>query len=255
VTRALATLSGVYPRLCRALDARLAAEAVDAGAREVQYPTVIGRAVLDRTGYFEAFPHGATALDPAVSLPKGGAWVLQPAVCYQCYAQLEGARIDRTVLTAAGRCYRHGESSFDGLTRLWEFTMREIVLLGPAEWVRAEREAWLEGAARVVRALGIEARLAPATDPFFGAVGRGRELIQRLKSLKHELQADAGEAGEIAVASVNLHESFFGSRFGITLNGGTVAHSACVAFGIERLAAALVAQRGEKAAAELTAEV
>jgi seryl-tRNA synthetase len=54
----------------------------------------------------------------------------------------------------------------------------------------------------------------------------------------------------IAVASFNYHEDHFGRAFGITLRDGSHAHTACVAFGIERWELALRAQR-DAAAAEL----
>ena len=45
-----------------------------------------------------------------------------------------------------------------------------------------------------------------------------------------------------AVASFNLHETFFGRRFGITAADGGPAWSGCVAFGLERWLLAVVAQ-------------
>jgi seryl-tRNA synthetase len=249
---ALATFGGVLPALCRAVDARLLRAARNAGARELQFPNVISRTLLERAGYFEAFPHGATEL----VTPEGSTkqYVLQPAVCYHSYPHLRGGPIDRVVLTAAGRCYRRGEPSYDGLTRLWEFSMREIILVGPPPWVAEERAAWLDRAPAVARALGLDVSLEAAADPFFGPAARGRALVQRLKELKHEIRT-AGPAGDIAIGSINMHESFFGSRFDLRLDDGEMAHSACVAFGLERTAAAVLAQRGPEAAAAIAAEV
>jgi hypothetical protein len=44
--------------------------------------------------------------------------------------------------------------------------------------------------------------------------------------------------------SCNYHLSHFGETAGIRTSGGDVAHSACVAFGMERLALALLWAHG-----------
>jgi hypothetical protein len=46
-----------------------------------------------------------------------------------------------------------------------------------------------------------------------------------------------------AIASANLHLDHFGVEYGIEVAGG-VAHSACVGFGVERIALALLWQHG-----------
>lgn len=237
------TIAGAMPALCRAVDRRVRALAAAAGARELQGPALVDRAVLERAGYFEAFPGGATMVED-------GRYALQPAACYQCYAALAGGTVERAVLTLAGRCYRPHERAFTGATRLWEFTMREVVLIGSADWVDGERHAWTGRAAELARTMGLEFTVEPATDSFFGPASRGRRLLQQVKELKHEVRARAGRE-TVAIASVNLHETFFGRRFDLRLADGQPAHSACAAFGLERWASAVLAQRGERAAAEL----
>jgi seryl-tRNA synthetase len=237
------TLGGIMPALCRAVDRRLRVAASREGARELRCPALIERAVLHRAGYFEAFPHGPTEI-------RDCEYSLQPAACYQCYAELAGTCVDRTVLTVCGRCYRRSEDTFAGATRLWEFTMREVVLLGAADWIRAERAAWIDRVSDIAREIDLEVSVSVATDPFFGPSGRGRRVLQQLKELKHEIRAVI-DGEDVALASVNLHETFFANRFDLQDAAGERAHTACVAFGLERWAAAIVAQRGEAAAAAL----
>jgi hypothetical protein len=55
----------------------------------------------------------------------------------------------------------------------------------------------------------------------------------------------------LPVASFNLHETFFGERFAMTLEDGTDAHSACVALGLERWVLVFLEQRGQAAAEAL----
>ena len=75
-------------------------------------------------------------------------------------------------------------------------------------------------------------------------------LLQQVKGLKYELQLAAGQ-DSLPVASFNLHETFFGQRFAMTLEDGTDAHSACVAFGLERWVLVFLEQQGPAAAEAL----
>ncbi len=84
--------------------------------------------------------------------------------------------------------------------------------------------------------LGLQGSFRPATDAFFLGANEGARLIQRLKGLKREYEVQSG-FGPVAVASLNYHEDFFGTRFQITSQSGSAAHSLCLAFGLERLTA------------------
>jgi hypothetical protein len=161
-------------------------------------------------------------------------------------------------VTLAQSCFRPGDRSAGSPGRLWEFTMREVVFVGPAGWVAERRDEWAVRVQQFAVSLGLRGSLEPAADPFFGSVGRGRRLLQQLKDLKYELCLDLGD-GRTAVASFNLHEQFFGRRFAIDLGESTVgdglqtvpASSACAAFGLERWALAYLGQRGAAAARAL----
>ncbi len=99
-------------------------------------------------------------------------------------------------------------------------------------------------------ALGLDATVAPATDPFFAPTARAKQLVQRLKELKHELLLPIGDgpARTTAAASFNLHDTFFGEAFDIRLPDGRPATTACVAFGLERWTLAFLATHGPDAA-------
>ena len=47
-----------------------------------------------------------------------------------------------------------------------------------------------------------------------------------------------------AIASVNYHQDHFASVFGISTADGQAAHTACVGFGLERIALALYRRHG-----------
>jgi seryl-tRNA synthetase len=241
-------LRGPAADLVKWFDDRFLAMARDASALPCRFPATIAETTLARAGYFEAFPDGATALGASAR-----SYWLPPAVCYHVYEMLAGTRLERPArLTAAQTCFREADRRALTAGRLWEFLMREVVFVGPADWVREERAQWSRRIEDFARELGLQGTLAPATDLFFGAVGRGRSLIQQLKDLKQELRLDDGTGTDtFAVASFNLHETFFGQRFDITLSDGTPAHSGCAAFGLERWALAFIQQRGPIAAGDV----
>jgi len=65
-----------------------------------------------------------------------------------------------------------------------------------------------------------------------------------VKGLKSELLLEVGEGGEVAAASFNDHEQFFGECFDIVLPDGTPASSGCTAFGVERWVLAFLVAHG-----------
>ncbi|WP_309894001.1 hypothetical protein [Archangium sp.] len=248
------------------------------GASERQYPTLMPISVMERTDYFKSFPHHATfaltlnrdsaSLRQFVDAVKGGerveaaatsrvrsaGAVLSGAVCYHCYAELQDRPItgEPMVLTTQGRCFRYEHGEFAPLRRQWEFTMREIVLLGPEAPIASVREKLLLEVVDFARAHGLSGRIDVASDPFFGAVeGRARTLLQRAQALKYELLVDVTgqKGGELAIASFNLHGDSFSRTFGLTLPDGQPASTGCIAFGLERWVAAFVAHHGVDPAA------
>ena len=221
--------------------------ATDAGAEEYRFGSAIARETLARADYFEAFPDGATSITDNGS----SRYFLSPAVCYHAYEQFAGQRFDRPItITAELPCFREADRTAGGAGRLWEFTMREVVFVGAAAWVAARREEWMSRVSAFAASCGLDSSIEPAMDPFFGATGRGKRLLQQVKGLKYELRLAAGQ-DSLPVASFNLHETFFGERFAMTLQDGTDAHSACVAFGLERWVLVFLAQRGHVAAEAL----
>ena len=230
---------GEAARLYRWLEDELEQIVLAVGATSFVGVDTIDRATLDTAGYFESFADGAIETAERAKY-------FAPAACYQVYPALRGEQLDAgRLLSVAACCGRREVRAGDEIGRLQRFRMREGVLVGSAAWVTAERQEWIERVSAFAASLGLRATVETATDTFFGGIGRGRQLIQQLKNLKFELRADAGSAGRLAIASFNLHESFFTSRFGIgPMSNGAPAVTGCVAFGIERWTLACLAQYG-----------
>ena len=235
--QAAPTRTGDDIDLLNRIDLRVRALASSLGAREMQYPALISRPVLERAGYPRAFPHllmFASHHDSGGSDDGAGGqdWCLSPAVCYHAFAHLAGRVIqDATVLTARGRCFRAEQATAPGIRQI-EFEMREIVLFGPIAWIDAcADEARLAIQTTAVQ-LGLTGEWQAAEDPFFLPAAAGRAMMQRLLKVKLEYQSPA--AGGLALASINRHGAFFGQRFGITTPDGDPIHTACIAIGLDR---------------------
>ncbi len=252
-----------------ALRHRLDADVRDAararfGALEEDHPTLLDAEVLARCGYFGSFPQSVCLVShlredfdaiesfrranveaPALRVPEASALatdaVLRPAVCIPIYRSRQDAKLPAggVALTATGRCYRYESRNMEGMRRLWDFSMREIVFLGDAEEKRA---AIFDTMTSLADAWDLSFRLVSASDPFFATVRATKALWQRTRAAKYELVVDAG--APLAAGSVNFAGALFGEAFGITTAAGAPATTACVGFGLERLVLALFAQHG-----------
>jgi seryl-tRNA synthetase len=232
----------------------------DFGAVEVELPRLITLEDAASIAYFENFPQlgltvsGLADPDAVSRRAKNGdssvgladleapRHVLPSAACYGLYFALRGSAVpDISFYTFRGHCFRR-EASFDGLDRLLGFTMREVVAVGNGEaveqFVQRAHATLCHGASR----FGIDARLVPATDPFFENDG-ARAKMQRLLPVKHELVSERG----VALASANFHRNFFGESCDIRLaDTGEAASTACLGLGIERWISELAHRRAER---------
>jgi seryl-tRNA synthetase len=240
------------------------------GAREYRYPTLLPVTALHRSGYLSSFPqhlmfaarldgdadtYRAFAREAAAGDPIGGQVLhrcgpvdrcLPPTMCYHTFDQFAGTTLpENTVVTARGGSFRHEARYHRTLERLADFTIRETVFLGTAEFVRDARDRFRTRAIDLVEQLDLSGRCEVANDPFFaGAATAAQVSSQRLLELKHELCLNIGAGDSISVGSFNLHETHFGDAFGITGPAGQAVHSSCVGFGLERLTYAVLCQYG-----------
>lgn len=219
------------------------------GARELLPDPVIPLDALSRAGYLTSFPGRAVTVGEATGSDE---LALPPAACLHCYADLADRKLDGSPLVFAvrNRCARGDETLDAEHGRLRDFSMREIVIVGTAEEADRARRALMRRTQTYLTRLDLSATIEIATDPFHIPGDRGKLAVQRLRALKYELRLPvAGET--IAVASFNYHEDHFGRAFGISLRDGSPAHTACVAFGLERWELAVREQR-DAASAEMT---
>lgn len=261
----LVGMRGDLLALHRALERAIAELARGEAPDEWGVPAALAWDTLKTADYFASFPQWLSAAshlssdagvlervargdDPRRELALADA-ALPPAICYHTYAALAGRILESPrLMTAQGTCWRHEGERLAALERGWAFTMREVVCLGAGDECEVFRCGGIEQAIALAESLGLDEEVVPATDPFFAPTARGKELLQRIKGLKHELVLPLGPDRGIAAASFNHHETFFGEAFDIRLADGQPAASACVAFGIERWTLAFLVAHGPDAA-------
>lgn len=222
------------------IDQHLRHWAVTRGAEEQQYTVLMPETTLKKAGYHEAFPHllmtAAIKPEPVAETEtlQSAGWCLSPAVCYHAYASLEARQLESGIrITAKGHCFRNEEvSELNPGRRQVEFQMRELVLIGHADWIQTELEGVQEELRNIASEYQIHGAWTPASDPFFLPVAKGKAHMQRLLGTKLEYCLPDG----LSIASINKHGDFFGKRFSITAASGGAAHSACIAFGLDRWA-------------------
>ena len=104
----------------------------------------------------------------------------------------------------------------------------------------AHRDLWIRRAQEMLKALQLPAEAVVANDPFFGRGGRMLAASQREQALKFELVVPITSVDHpTACASCNHHQDTFERAFEIRDARGSLAHSACVGFGLERIVLAL----------------
>ena len=252
-----------FESVLRRFDARVRALAAAEGAELLHFPPVIPRQLLERTGYLDSFPHlagtvfsftgsetqarelgrRAKAGEPWAELQTQTDVALTPAACYPVYPTLRGVLPEggRT-LEVQNHCFRH-EPSGDP-ARLQLFRMHEVIRVGRPDAVLAWRAAWLERSLVLLGSLGLDARAVHASDPFFGRAGKMLAASQREQGFKFEIVVPIASDEPTAVCSFNYHQEHFGKLFEISLPDGSVAQTACLGFGLERVTLALFRRHG-----------
>jgi len=232
----------------------------------LRFPPVMSRRQLEKSGYLKSFPHflGCVSClagaEPEVRASverceAGEDWtsalsaadlVLSPAACYPVYplvasrGNVPGAGL---LFDVACDCFRREPSKM--LDRLQSFRMREYVCIGTPAEIDDFRKRWMKRAEIFATQLGLNWRIDHASDPFFGRGGKLMAMSQVEQALKFELLVPVHSAEQpTACMSFNYHRDHFGTTWNIRTAAGEVAHTGCVAFGLDRLALALFATHG-----------
>jgi seryl-tRNA synthetase len=236
----------------------------DDGAQEMTFPPILPRAMIEKLGYLDNFPQlagsihsfrgsDAQARELSAKVNAGERWeslldptdvMLTPAACYPVYPNFSGLLPQGgRLVTVLGWVFRHEPS--DEPTRLQSFRMREFIRFGKQDDVVAWRDAWLQRGLQILRDLGLPAQSDVASDPFFGRTGKMMAAQQVDQRLKFEILVPViSEEKPTAVCSFNWHQDHFSSKFGIRNADESIAQTACLGFGLERVTLALIKAHG-----------
>lgn len=264
---------GLGPMLLRLIeffDGHLCRIAQKFSAPPFQFPSLIGADALDRCKYIRSFPHSLTLvshlredLESIQEFAQAARWngnglecpreslspvecLLAPSVCFHWYAWLRDKRLpEPRAITAIGKCFRYESGNLQTLERLWDFTMREIIFVGPRQFVLDQRQKAISETAVLLDEWGLSYEIMSATDPFFIEDYSSQTMFQSAFDLKYEVRAALPYKQEtLAAGSFNYHQDFFGRSFNISDESGEALHTGCVGFGLERLALSFLAQYG-----------
>ncbi len=243
------------------------------GAKDSHFPAMIDADTLHKCGYFDSHPNAVTfvgnviedfdaieefrranscsegALMPAHDHIHIDGMCLNPAACFPCYPTLTGQNFEEgKCYTWLGRVFRYESRNINGLDRLYEFNVRELVFVGNEEYVRSCRAKALPIVEELAAFIDIDCQVQTATDPFFATVSAAKKFWQAAQEVKNEIKIPAlgndGSQKMLACGSINLHGNFFGKRFGFTCENGEPAQTGCVGLGIERWVLAAFTQHG-----------
>ncbi|MFO0868764.1 MAG: amino acid--[acyl-carrier-protein] ligase [Pirellulales bacterium] len=257
-------LSGRFEDIIERFERYVTRRGAHLQAEVMRFPAIFSRAHYLRTTHIETFPNlmgsvhsfAGNERDHVGLLQKRadqGNWaadltptevMMTPAACYPLYPTATGT------LPPGGRTvdlrsfvFRHEPS--DDPARMQIFRQREYVRLGTAQEAVAHRDNWLELGQDILRSVGLAVTKVLANDPFFGRGGRVMAATQKEQDLKYELVYPvASDERPTAITSCNCHLDHFGHSFGIHTANGEVAHTACIGFGLERIALALFTFHG-----------
>jgi seryl-tRNA synthetase len=254
----------LFERVVEGLNALISRERA-ADIEVLRFPPVTNRSHIERSGYLHSFPHllgavcclhgGEGEIRAAIAGGDEKEWVaattptdlvLTPAACYPLYPLVASRGPIPTrglVFDVASDCFRHEPSR--EVDRFQSFRMREFVAMGRDDQVIAFRERWMARGRELADLLGLPHTLEPASDPFFGRTGKLLAMSQIEQSAKFELLIPV-RRGEppTACMSFNYHRDHFGTKWNLRTDAGEVAHTACTAFGMDRLALALFSTHG-----------
>ncbi|MFK0164784.1 amino acid--[acyl-carrier-protein] ligase [Rhizobium sp. NPDC090279] len=236
------------------------------GAEAIRFPPGMNRAFFEISGYMKSFPQLAGTVHSFcgneldhMSLLKcmevGDDWtkdqqatdiVLTPAACYPLYptvAKRGAIPEDGALFDLQSYCFRHEPSKDPARQQL--FRMREYVCMGSEKHVTDFRQSWMDRGVEMMKAVGLDVTIDVANDPFFGRAGKMLANNQRDQNLKFELLIPiTSTANPTACMSFNYHQDAFGTKWGLNFADGSVVHTACVGFGLERIALALFHTHG-----------
>ena len=216
------------------------------GAEDGQFPALIDADTLHKCGYFDSHPNAVTFVGNIIEdfdaieefrranscsegalLPRARAYphrrhVPQSGGVLPLLSDAHGPHHRRRRVLSPGwaACSATSCRNINGLDRLYEFNVRELVFVGDRGLRRAAcRQKRCRSSRNWPRYFDLDCRVQTATDPFFATVSAAKKFWQAAQEVKNEIKIPVldgdGQAKLLACGSINLHGNFFGRRFDI----------------------------------------
>ena len=257
--------TGFFLEVVKELDSLFVQIAKRMNASEVCLPNLIPCNLLNKLGLIDEYPHFlyfATPLEQKknkvanfqkkfktrtfslkshLTEPK---FFLKTSACSLLYPLLENVKLNSSkYYTILGHCTRN-ELGVQTFERMSEFNMREIVYIGDEKGVEKFQQISLNLFEDILTEFDLTGDISVANDSFFITNYDKLKLAQMLGCNKYEVNINIPETNKnIAAASFNNHRNFFSKRFHFNIKDEDTV-SACVGFGLERLAYGIISQHG-----------
>lgn len=230
-------------------------------AQPRRFRSFISRKTLERCNYVHTFPqnqylvsefpHNLNAIrglrenNSYDQYTQPSEFLLSPAVCFHCYEELQDQTLtEPIVITANAPCYRHEAQWRVNNYRRKEFYMREIVYVGPSQFVEDTRHQLMDRIWWIFDEMGFHGKVETASDPFYFVEDQDKGLHQLFTKMKYELVVVLKNGESFAIASFNNVAHSLCSVYNIKSESGEYMHSGCAAFGLDRWVYALLVEFG-----------
>lgn len=211
------------------------------GALEITVPSLISTKNLERCKYLPRDSHQISQLHSLLSGETQAC--LSPAACLPLYPALENMRINEgiTSYTFKSLVYRFEGGVFSEipLERNWEYPIREFVGFYSLNENDQILKKYTDFMNYFCKAFNIPSRLQTASDTFFHEESSKMIAHQLLMAKKYETVYLSKKNKEIALSSINFHDSIFTNEFNITSSRQT-SNSLCIGIGLYRTIKAIL---------------
>jgi len=253
VGNGLFVLKGILVDLYNKIEQLIIGIANRVKAKEVIVPYILSWENATKSNYLNSFENQALSIVSLEKIKKNENKVLEyvglacPTVCYHYFSSLKNKRVSENfAITAFARCTRGEKGELNDLSRLTNFSMREIVFFGTKEFCSEQLNIVLNETKKILNEIfDLNYKVMTASDPFFGENDLLKKKAQLLSESKHELQAFLPYCNDsISIGSFNNHGSVFYDRFNISSKEPELKFSSCVGWGYERLIFSILSQKG-----------
>lgn len=218
-------------------------------AERCEVPTLISWENAKRSEYLKSFSNLALMMKTHEDEHGHFKGIACPSICYHYFSAMHKKTVKSNFcVTVKGCVTRNEKDEKDDLSRLTNFTVRDIVFYGTKEYLTESLSIMKEKATQLFAdKFDLSFSVMTANDPFFGNDEEVQEKVEAQLFLqsKYEFQAELPFKGTtLSIGSINNHGQIFYDRFDIKSAEPGLRFSGCVGWGYERILFAILAQKG-----------